>query len=137
MVSFCAKLFKTNHAYDSTPKWILAQLIRDLAIQCQVTQNWQVKLHFNCPKGRRKVIARRVILMVKHFFFKKHLLSHVKRYIKSTQIFTSYRWTNGVENENSQEYFCFEQKQDKIIIIEWQTFIFEAPVAQWTSVLDF
>ena len=94
-----------------------------------------VKLHFNCPKGRRKVIARRVILMVKHFFFKKHLLSHVKRYIKSTQIFTSYRWTNGVENENNQEYFCFEEKQDKISIIAWLRF--EVPVAQRTSMLDF
>ena len=75
--------------------------------------------------------------MVKHFFFKKHLLPHVNRYIKSTQIFTSYRWTTGVENENSEEYFCFEEKHDEITIIEWQSFISEAPVAQWTSVLDF
>ena len=26
--------------------------------------------------------------------------------------------TTGVENENSEEYFCFEEKQDKISIIE-------------------
>ena len=96
-----------------------------------------VKLHFNCPKGRRKVIARRVILMVKHFFFKKHLLSHVNRYIKSTQIFTSYRWTTGVENENSEEYFCFEEKHDEMRIIEWQCLYLKPPwrngLACWTS----
>ena len=45
--------------------------------------------------------------------------------------------TIGVENENSEEYFCFEEKQDKISIMEWRNFTSEAPVAQWTSVLDF
>ena len=45
--------------------------------------------------------------------------------------------TTGVENENSEEYFCFEEKQDEISIIEWRNFTSEAPVAQWTSVLDF
>ena len=44
---------------------------------------------------------------------------------------------NWLENENSQEYFCFEEKHDEMSIIEWQSFISEAPVAQWTSVLDF
>ena len=56
-------------------------------------------------------------------------------------MFTSRQSTIVVENQSSEEYFCFEEKHeekhDEIDLIEWKTLVSEAPVAQWTSVLDF
>ena len=57
-------LFKTNHAYNSTPKWILAQ--------------WNYISTAQREEEKLLVIARRVILMVKHFFLKNiycHMLT--------------------------------------------------------------
>ena len=50
---------------------------------------------------------------------------------------TSRQSTTVVENQSSEDYFCFEEKHDEIALIEWRTLVSEAPVAQWTSVLDF
>ena len=36
-----------------------------------------------------------------------------------------------------EDYFCFEEKHDEIVVIEWRSLVSEGPVAQWTSVLDF
>ena len=52
-------------------------------------------------------------------------------------MFTSRQSTIVVENQSSEEYFCVEEKHDEIDLIEWTTLVSEAPVAQWTSVLDF
>ena len=52
-------------------------------------------------------------------------------------MFTSRQSTIVVENQSSEEYFFVEEKHDEIGLIEWTTLVSEAPVAQWTSVLEF
>ena len=52
-------------------------------------------------------------------------------------MFTSRQSKIVVENQSIEDYFCFEEKHDEIVLVEWRSLVSEAPVAQWTSVLDF